>query len=210
MKKLIMMAMLAGFMVPALARAELLEGVEYQRLTTPQTVETGAKVEVREFFWYGCPHCYVLEPYLETWVKTLPKNAAFVRTPGVFNERWAVHARAYYAFEALGLTTKLHRKFFDAMHVEKRTFEDPALIADFVAEQGGNRKAFLDTYASFGVQNSVGRATRLAQAIQMQSVPTLMIDGKYVTNANIAGGYDKVPEILNFLVKKAAAERAKK
>ena len=210
MKKLLALSAvwLAALSFPA--AADFIEGVEYQRLTHPQQTETGAKVEVREFFWYGCPHCYVLEPYLEKWHKTMPKNAAFVRTPGVFNERWAVHARAYYAFEALGLTGKLHGKLFDAIHTKKQHLDDPQLLADFVRDNGGDRKAFLDAYNSFGVQTSVGRATRLAQAIQLQSVPTLIVDGKYTTNANIAGGYDKVPVVLDHLVKLAAAERAKK
>jgi len=190
--------------------ADFLEGVEYQRLSHPQPVETGKNIEVREYFWYGCPHCYVLEPHLEKWLKTKPANAHLVRVPGVFNERWAIHARTYYAFEALGLTSKLHRKLFDGIHAQKQPLDDPAMIADFVKDNGGDRKAFLDTYNSFGVQASVGRASRAAQAINLQSVPALVVDGKYITNANIAGGYDKVPAVLNFLVKLAAAERVKK
>ncbi len=210
MKKLMVWAgwWLAVLSFPA--AAELLEGVEYQRLTNPQPVETGQKIEVREFFWYGCPHCYVLEPHLEKWHKTMPKNAAFVRTPGVLNPHWVPHARTYYAFEALGLTDKLHRKLFDALHLQKQHLDDPQLIADFVRDNGGDRKAFLDAYNSFGVQTNVSRAQRLAQAIQLQSVPVLMVDGRYVTNATIAGGYDKVPAVLNHLVKLAAAERARK
>jgi thiol:disulfide interchange protein DsbA len=210
MKKLFALLAAALAALPFTASADFLEGVEFQRLTVPQAVETGAKIEVREYFWYGCPHCYVLEPHLEKWHKTMPKNAAFVRTPGVFNERWAVHARTYYAFEALGLTGKLHRKLFDAIHVKKQHLDDPQLIADFVRDHGGDRKAFLDAYNSFGVQASVGRATRAAQAIRLESVPTLVVDGKFVTNANIAGGYDKVPAVLDHLVRLAAAERAKK
>jgi protein dithiol oxidoreductase (disulfide-forming) len=203
----------AAWVLPVLsfpAAAEFLEGVEYQRLTNAQPVETGQKIEVREFFWYGCPHCYVLEPHLEKWHKTMPKNAAFVRTPGALNPHWMTHARTYYAFEALGLTDKLHRKLFDALHLQKQHLDDPQLIADFVRDNGGDRKAFLEAYNSFGVQTSVSRAQRLAQAIQLQSVPTLIVDGKYTTNANIAGGYDKVPAVLNHLVKLAAAERARK
>lgn len=210
MKKLIFLLAAGLAALPFTVSADFLEGVEYQRLPVPQAVETGARIEVREYFWYGCPHCFVLEPYLEKWQKTMPKNAAFVRTPGVFNDLWAVHARTYYAFEILGLTARLHRKFFDAIHVEKRPLNDPELIADFVKDNGGNRQLFLDTYNSFSVQTSMGRALRAAQAIRLESVPTLVVDGKFVTNANIAGSYDKVPAVLDFLVKQAAAERAKK
>lgn len=210
MKAQIRLSLLVLLFLPFMARAQLLEGVEYTRLGQPQPVESGSKIEVREFFWYGCPHCFHLEPFLEKWLKTLPKNAQFVRTPAVFNERWAVHARAYYAFEALGITAKMHTALFDAMNVEKKPMADANSIADLVAAKGGNRQAFLDAYNSFGMQANINRATQLVQAYRIESVPTLIVDGKFMTNANIAGGYDKVPKVLDFLIKKAAAERAAK
>jgi protein dithiol oxidoreductase (disulfide-forming) len=207
MRKLIGLPLFVLLLLPLAGQAQFLEGVEYTRVN-PQPVETGSKIEVREFFWYGCPHCFSLEPFLETWLKTLPKNTQFVRTPAVFNERWAVHARAYYAFEALGITAKMHTALFYAMNVEKRPMNDAESIAALVAEKGGNRQAFLDAYNSFGMQANLNRATQLAHAYNIDSVPTLIVDGKYMTNANIAGGYDKVAKVLDFLIKKAAAERA--
>jgi thiol:disulfide interchange protein DsbA len=134
----------------------------------------------------------------------------FVRTPGVFNERWAVHARAYYAFETLGITAKMHYPLFHALHVDKRPLFDADSIAAFVAEKGGDRKAFLDAYNSFGMQANVNRAIQAGSNVGLESVPTLIVDGKYGTNANIAGGYDRVPKVLDFLIKLAAAERAAK
>lgn len=193
--------------LPQVGQAQFLEDVEYKRVT-PQSVETGSKVEVREFFWYGCPHCFTLEPSLTKWLKTIPKNVQFVRTPAVFNERWAVHARAYYAFESLGITEQMHKALFHALHVDKRPLNDANSLAAFVAEKGGNRTAFLDAFNSFGMQANLSRATQLARAYNLESVPTLIVDGKYMTNANIAGGYEKVPQVLNFLIKKAAAERS--
>jgi thiol:disulfide interchange protein DsbA len=207
MRALIRLALFTLLFLPLAGQAQFLEGVEYTRVK-PQPVETGGKIEVREFFWYGCPHCYSLEPFLEKWLKTLPKNAQFVRTPAVFNERWAVHARAYYSFEALGSTAKMHPALFYAINVEKRPLNDADSLAAFVAEKGGNRQAFLDAYNSFGMQANLGRATQSAQAYNLESVPTLIVDGKFMTNANIAGGYDKVPKVLDFLIKKAAAERS--
>jgi len=207
MKKWFVLVLFVLFGPPA--HAQFLEEVEYKRIP-PQPVETGARIEVREFFWYGCPHCYTLEPFLEKWQKTLPKNAQFVRTPAVFNERWAVHARAYYAFEVLGITGKLHNALFRALHVDKQPLYDPQSLADFVGKHGGNAKTFLDAYNSFGVQASVNRAVQVGQGADIRSVPTLVVDGRYVTDANIAGGYDRVPLVLDFLIKKAAAERAGK
>jgi thiol:disulfide interchange protein DsbA len=215
MRKLFGFLLLILPALPASAATEFLEGVEYVRIPA-QPVETGARIEVREFFWYGCGHCYALEPHLEKWLKTLPKNAQFVRTPGVFidrntgalNEHWAVHARTYYAFEVLGVTARMHGPLFRAIHADKRPLFDLQTLAAFVAEQGGDGKAFLDAAKSFGVQASVNRALQAWRAFGLESVPTLFVDGKYMTNANIAGGYDKVPPVLDFLVRKAAAERA--
>jgi len=206
MKRLLAMVWLIALGLPLAASAEFLEGVEYVRIAK-QPVETGAKIEVREFFWYGCPHCYALEPTLVAWLKKMPKNAQFVRTPAVFNERWAVHARAYYAFESLGLIGKMHEPLFRALHYDKRPLFDADSLAAFVAERGGDRKAFLDAYGSFGVATSVNRATQLGRAYGVQSVPTFFVDGQYMTNANIAGGHENIPQVLNFLIQKAAAER---
>ena len=192
---------------PVISVAQFLVGVEYTRVG-PQPVETGIKIEVREFFWYGCPHCFTLDPFLEKWQKTMPKNAHFVRTPAVFSDRWAVHARAYYAFEALAITAKMHSALFHAMHVDKRPLSDADSLAAFVAEKGEDRKAFLDAYNSFGMQANVNRAMQAGRAYNLESVPTLIVDGKYMTNANIAGGLERVPQVLDFLIKLAAAERA--
>lgn len=207
MKAFIRPALFALLLLPFSGQAQFLEGVEYTRIT-PQPVETGAKVEVREFFWYGCSHCYSLEPSLSKWLKTMPENAQFVRTPGIFNERWAVHARAYYAFETLGITAKMHGALFHALHADKRPLNDADSLAAFVAEKGGDRKAFLDAYNSFGMQANLNRATQAGRAYNLESVPTLIVDGKYMTNANIAGGFDRVMQVVDFLIKQAAAERA--
>jgi len=207
MRALIRLVLFALLFLPLSGQAQFLEGVEYTRVA-PQPVETGRKIEVREFFWYGCSHCYALEPSLEKWLKNLPKNAQFVRTPAVFNEQWAVHARAYYAFEALGITAKMHYPLFHALHAEKRPLNTADSLAALVAEKGGDRTAFLDAYNSFGMQANLNRALQAARAYNIESVPTLIVDGKYMTSANIAGGYDKVPQVLDFLIKKAAAERS--
>lgn len=210
MKKWFAVVLFALFTLPVGAFAGITEGVEYTRIPIAVPVETGKKIEVREFFWYGCPHCFDLEPTLEHWVQQMPRNAQFVRTPAVFNERWAVHGRAYYAFEMLGITNKMHGALFNALHVEKKPLYDAESLAAFVAEHGGDRKAFLDAYNSFGMQQTISRAAELARSYGIDSVPVLFVDGKYMTNASMAGGFDKIPGILNELIRKAAAERARK
>jgi protein dithiol oxidoreductase (disulfide-forming) len=207
MRKWIGLPLFALLLLPLAGQAQFLEGVEYKRLA-PQPVETGSKIEVREFFGYSCPHCFSLEPALARWLKTMPKNAQYIRTPAVFNERWAVHARAYYAFETLGITATMHYALFHALHAEQRPLNDANSLAAFVAEKGGDRAAFLDAYNSFGMQASLNRALQSARAFNIESVPTLIVDGKYMTNATIAGGYDRLMQVVDFLVKKSAAERS--
>lgn len=190
-----------------LISAQFREGVEYTRVG-PQAVETGAKIEVREFFWYGCGGCFALEAHLEKWLKSLPNNAHFMRTPAILNERWAAHARAYYAFETLGITASMHGALFNALHIDRRPLNDADSLAGFVAEKGGDRKAFLDAYNSFGMQANLNRAAQSGRAYSIEVVPTLIVDGKYMTNATMAGGAERIPQLLNFLIKQAAAERA--
>lgn len=206
--------LLLFFALSAPAQAQFLEGVEYVQLKNPQPVETGAKIEVREFFWYGCGHCYALEPYLERWHKSLPKNVTFIRTPGA-SPNWIAHAQAYYAFEALGALDKLHKPFFDAVQTARQTappnvipLSDENSLAAFVTRQGLDAAKFREAFRSFDVNGKVGRARVLNSAYQVSSVPALFVDGKYMTNANIAGGHPQVTAVLDFLIKKAAAERS--
>ena len=125
----------------------------YLELNPPQPVESHGKIEVLEFFWYGCIHCYNLEPKLDTWLKTLPKDVEFRRVPAVFNERWAHDAAIFYAFEALGLLDKLHRPFFDAIHRDRlRTDKWPAALR-LAGEARRRPKKFEATVKSFGVQS---------------------------------------------------------
>jgi len=195
--------------------AELSTGVQYQELFQAQPVETGDKIEVRELFWYGCPHCYHLEPYLEKWLKTMPANAAFVRMPAVLPDNpnrvsWRPDARAYYTFEALGVVDRVHGALFKAIHAQKRKdlVTSPTALADFAAENGIDRQKFLDTYNSFGVDSKVRQAAAMFGRYEADGVPTIIIDGKYRTSPSMAGGHERVGEVMDFLIRKAAAERA--
>lgn len=189
------------------AHAEYLEGIEYTELNQPQPVATGDKIEVREVFLYGCPHCFHLEPVLQKWVKRLPANARFVRMPAVFRPTLEPHARAFYAFEALGITNKMHEPFFKAIHVQQRPLSDEDSIVAFVVEHGGKAEEFRRTFHSFSVDANVKSATQLAAAYGVDSVPTMIVDGKYRTNSTMAGGNDNLLRVLDYLIKKSADER---
>lgn len=202
------LAMLMLF--PVLARAEFTEGRQYMQVPFPTPVETGNKIEVREIFWYGCSHCYVLEPGLTRWLKQLPANAQFVRTPATASPRWAIHAQAYYAFEALGAMEKLHGVFFKAVQEQPGALNDEKGIADFVARHGIDRKKFTEAFNSFGVRLKLEKAKQVNQDLNINSVPTLVVDGKYLTSAAMAGGEEALFKLLDQLIGKAAKERNKK
>src|SRR3989344_4270459 len=182
------LAMLMLF--PVLARAEFTEGRQYMQVPFPTPVETGNKIEVREIFWYGCSHCYVLEPGLTRWLKKLPANAQFVRTPATASPRWVIHARAYYTFEALGALEKLHGAFFKAVQEQPGAFNDEKAIAGFATSNGVDRKKFDEAFNSFGVRLKLEKAKQLNQDLNISSVPAIVVDGKYLTTASRAGGED--------------------
>jgi thiol:disulfide interchange protein DsbA len=184
------------------------ENVHYREIPFAQPVDTGDKIEVREFFWYGCPHCYHLEPALNSWLKRMPTNAQFVRTPGVA-ESWLVHAQAYYAFESLGVLAKVHEPFFSAVQTDRGAYNTPEAIAKFVAKHGVDPKKFQDAYASFAVRLKLERAKRQNVDFGVQSVPTIAVDGRYLTSSTMAGGEEAVMKVVDFLIEKAAKDRKK-
>lgn len=159
--------------------AALAQRSDYVELNPPQPVETTDKIEVLEFFWYGCIHCYNLESKLETWLKTLPKDVEFRRVPAVFNERWAHDASIYYAFEALGLVDKLHRPIFDAIHRDRLRTDNWQNLSAWLEKQGVDTKKFETTVKSFGVQSKTKRAIRLTTGYKIDGTPAMAVHGRY-------------------------------
>jgi len=196
-----------AFTFAAAAAASNNEPLRYVELFQAQPVVTGDKIEVRELFWYGCPHCFDLEPTLERWLEHKPDNVTFIRTPAVLRDSWAIHARTYYAFEAMGLVDKLHEAFFDALHLKKQRLITPDAIADWVAQQGVDRQKFLDAFNSFAVDSHVRQAALVGRRYEADGVPTIIVDGKYRTGVGMAGGHEALIKVIESLVQKAAAER---
>ena len=151
----------------------------YTTLKTELPVETKGKIEVAEFFWYGCIHCYNLEPVLEAWVPKLPADVQFRRIPAVFNERWAHDAAIYYAFEALGVLDKLHRPFFDAIHKDRLRTDNPAALGEWLTRNGVDPKKLEATMKSFAVQSKLKRAVQLTAASRIDGTPAIMVHGRY-------------------------------
>lgn len=188
------------------ASLALEKGRDYVALATPQPVETGKKIEVREFFWYGCPHCYALEPALSNWVKHKPANVEFVRTPATA-PNWLVQAQAYYAFAALGATERTHAALFRAIHEQNRPLNTEPALADFAKEQGIDPAKFREAFNSFGVRTNLERAKRMAEVYQVTSVPMFAVDGKYLTSPSMVGSEEGVLKVLDQLVQQVAKER---
>ncbi len=186
---------------------EIFEGHDYARVKNPQPVATGNKIEVLEFFWYRCPHCFQLEPSLDKWVKTLPKDAQIRRVPAVFRDDWMPGAKLYYTLEQMNLAGKLHHKVFDAYHIENVNLNNPAVLADWIAGQGVDRKKFEAVYGSFSVQSKAAQGGRLASAYAITGVPAFVVDGKYTTSVSMAGTPQRLYEVLDQLIAKARAER---
>jgi thiol:disulfide interchange protein DsbA len=183
-------------------------GKHFQELPFPQPVETGTKIELREFFWYGCPHCYMVEPALEHWLKKPPANVQFVRTPGAA-PNWILHAQAYYAFESLGALDRLHVPFFKAIHAGKQVFNDEASIARFAAANGVPADKFSEAFRSFSVRTKTERAKKLNAEYQVSFVPMFVVDGKYATSVQMAGSEEQLFKVIEDLIARAKRERGK-
>ncbi|MEW8195723.1 MAG: thiol:disulfide interchange protein DsbA/DsbL, partial [Candidatus Thiodiazotropha sp.] len=166
------------------------------------TTAPDGKIEVIEFFWYGCPHCYQMEPQLEAWLESKPENVSFVRVPAPLNNKWTVHAQFFYAAEILGLTEKLHKPLFEALHDKKRKLYDKDSLIEFAVEQGVDKQKFIDALNSFGVYVKVQNARKLGQRYQLDGVPAIGINGKYKTSGSLAGSYSRMFEIVSQLVAK--------
>jgi len=198
----LLLAFLAGG-----AYAELREGRDYV-LIPPQQTASRDKVEVTEFFWYGCPHCYDFEPVLGQWLQKLPKTAVFRRIPAIFpSGRWAPGAKLFYALEAIGEEDRVHRRLFDAIHLERMNYISEADVSDWLAKQGVDRKKFSEAYNSAAVKAKVERSRQLTEAYRVSGVPMMIVAGKYQTSNTLVGSYAALPAILDELIAKAAAEQ---
>lgn len=184
--------------------ADLIPGKDYTLVDPPQPTSSGNKVEVLEFFFYGCSHCYHLHPELSAWEKKMPKDVNLVFVPTIFNSNWEPMAYTYYALEVLGKNHELHNALYDAWNVNNIDLSDESKIAAFVSKHGVDSKKFSDAYNSFGVQSKVMRSKQLTQAYAIRGTPTLVVDGKYlITGLQPA---DTV-KVLELLVEKARKER---
>lgn len=190
-------SMRAGAQQPA-------EGAQYTRVKPAVAMQTApGKIEVIEFFSYACPHCAAFEPTLESWVKTLPPDVAFHRVPAPFLFNAEGFQRTYYSLETLGKVDTMQQKVFAAVHVDRQRLDKPADVAALAGKNGIDSAKFLDVYNSFSVANSVTKAKKLCEDYRIDGVPTLAIQGRYLTSPSQAGGADAALATANFLIAQA-------
>ena len=189
---------------PASRRFEL--GTHYERLPAAQgTSSSPDLIEVAEIFWYGCPHCYEFDPHVENWREDLPDDVSFVHIPAVWNTLLQTHARAFYTAEALGLVAELHTPLFREIHDNRNYLDSQEALAAFFGRHGVEADAFNAAYESFAVNMNMNRADELSRRYRIASVPTVIVNGKYTTDASMAGGYEELMAVIDELV---AMERA--
>jgi len=191
--------------------SDIAEGFDYRTLNAPLNTSAGAKIEVIEFFWYNCPHCNTMEPLIESWVKRNSSRILLKRVPYARNEEWVPQQQLYYALQAMGKVETLHSKIFQAIHEQKIPLKRVEQMADFVQRQGLDRKRFLAVFKSPAVIQLTLHAAELAEQTGVESVPSIVVDGRYITYANLTGGSnEEVLQIADDLVNKAMLERKKK
>ncbi|MBK8816627.1 MAG: thiol:disulfide interchange protein DsbA/DsbL [Methylococcaceae bacterium] len=206
LKKIAGLALLTVFaLVANVAIAEDQPG--YEVVSPAQPTANPDKIEVVEFFWYGCPHCYSFEPSLASWLKTKPANVEFIRIPAVFSEQWGKHAKAYYTAEALGVVDAVHSDLFDAIQEKKQSLESEDDLAKFFAAHGVKDADFRETFNSFIVDTKLRQAPAIAAKYGITGVPAIIVNGKYRTNGTLAGSQEKMIDVMSLLIKKESGKK---
>ncbi|MDR5749369.1 MULTISPECIES: thiol:disulfide interchange protein DsbA/DsbL [unclassified Caballeronia] len=180
---------------------------DYTVLPAAQPVDAAGKVEVIEFFWYGCPHCNEFEPYLEAWEKKQGPDVVFKRVPVAFRDEFIPHSKMYHALVALGVAEKVTPAIFNEVHVKKNYLLTPQAQADFLATQGVDKKKYMDAYNSFSTQSAIQRDSKLLQDYKIDGVPTLIVQGKYVTGPAQTNSLPGTTQVLDYLIGQVRAKK---
>jgi len=188
-------ALTASTLVMSSGTAQAADG--YELVNPPQNTSSPDKVEVMEFFWLGCPHCYSFEPTIAAWEENMPENVTFVREAPPLNPSWEQHSRGFYAAQLMGQELPFVNAMFKAIHEDKQRMRKPDDIAELASTLGMDKDKFLKTMKSFAVQTKMNRSIQLAKGAGISGVPAIMINGKYRTGASIAGGNAAIIDVIN-------------
>jgi thiol:disulfide interchange protein DsbA len=196
MKRSILLCVTVG-LVALGASAAAMAAERYQTLDGPKPGDDPDTIEVREFFWYGCPHCDNFRHHIDEWQADVPEGVTFSHVPAIFRPSWEVHARAFYAAKIMGVLDRFHHPMFEAIHDEGRSLDLPEAIGAFVQELGIDGERFVDTMSSFAVNTRIKRAKQLQSAYGIRGTPAVVVDGRYVISAGDAGSFDNMIRIID-------------
>jgi len=200
---------LACTAAPASAQEVRRARVNYEyRLIEPQPVETAGKIEVIDFFWYGCPYCDELQPALEDWIRHKPADVVLRRIPAILKDTWTPHARIYYTLEAMGEVGRLHQQVYYAYHVDELYMSKPEVMADWAVKNGIDRQKWLGAYSSPEVDRKVLRARELTRLYNVQGTPSLVVDGRYLTSSSMVETVSGVIPVVNDLIQLARQQHS--
>jgi protein dithiol oxidoreductase (disulfide-forming) len=201
--------MIVAMLVAAAGGAAWAQNAPYATLSPPQPTGDNGKIEVIEFFWYGCPHCYHLEPEVNAWLKRKPNDVVFKRVPAAPSESWAEGAKIYYTLEAMGLIEQYHQKVFDAIHKDNINLQNQRLREEWLKKNGIDVAKYNETEKSFTVASKLSRAKQMTQSYKVDGVPRLIVNGKYYTSGEQAGKPDQVFVVVDQLIEMSRREAPK-
>lgn len=205
MKYIALTALAAAIGLSSQAQAaDYKAGKDYTVIENPEQIN-GDIIVVREFFWYGCPHCYRLEPHMQKWAQTKAGDVAFFHTPAAFNPVWEASARGFYSAQLMGYQKQTHSKLFNAIFEENNAAligKSKDSLINWYASQGLDKGTFTGLYDSFAVNTKIARSNAAAQRYQITGTPSVVVHGKYIVQGETA----EVPKVVDFLVDKVRAE----
>jgi len=186
-------------------------GTDFDKTLQAIPTDTPNKIEVTEIFWYGCIHCYHMDPMLDAWVKKLPADVVFKRLPGLPQPAWTPMAKAFYAMEELNLSAKLHTALFDAINKDKtlNPADEVAAIAWMTKKSGLDKSKIESAFKSFSMNNKLNRAAQIFRTTGATGVPSLIIDGQFITSSTMAGSNEKALKVADYIIGNIRADKAK-
>jgi protein dithiol oxidoreductase (disulfide-forming) len=186
------------------------QNIEYRLIEPPQPVETGDRIEVIDFFWYGCPYCNQLVPFLEAWAKGKPSDVTVRRIPAILKDSWAPHARIYFTLELLNEADRLHHRVFHGYHVEELHMSKPDVMEQWAVKNGMDKRRWVDAYFSPEVDGKIARAARAMKLYHVEGTPSLAVDGRYITSGSMAPSIKGMVAVLDDLIALARQRRGTK
>ncbi|HTT39304.1 MAG TPA: thiol:disulfide interchange protein DsbA/DsbL [Burkholderiales bacterium] len=204
LRRLVVLSMLV--LAPLPARADLMEDVDY-RVIPRRRLSNTERIEVVYFFYYGCQWCYRFEPYVADWLRKKPTDVSFRRIPALRNSRWITLTRAYYTFDALGLLPRLHDRAFQAFHKNDVNLQSESTLFDWVAKQGVDRDRFEEVFRSDSVTAHMYDSRELTDAFEVESTPTVVVDGRYLSSSGMVGGVAELILVMQDLIDLVRSER---